>query len=166
MKGRRGLTCTILEVTDSPFVGALRVVFVNSVVGNLMASRDELREDTPSSVRTRGKLRSDRSRRIPGSSRLASMADENAHGEAEASDDAALQTTSKNVDVLYDSDAVYSSGQMLEIHPKNCHFCHFSGSSARLPGGTARSGRRCSITRLDMSRARPGHSGTECVEVH
>jgi hypothetical protein len=54
--------------------------------------------------------------------------------------------------------AVYTSAQMLEKHPKNCHFCHFFGSSARLPGGTARSARRCGISRSDMMCARPGHS--------
>jgi hypothetical protein len=62
--------------------------------------------------------------------------------------------------------AVYTSVQMLEIHSKNCHFCHFSGPSTRLPGGKARSARRCNITRSDMSCAGPGHPGTEWVEVH
>jgi hypothetical protein len=47
--------------------------------------------------------------------------------------------------------AVYTCVQMLEIHPKNCHFRHFSGSSARLPGGTARSARHCSIMGSDTT---------------
>ena len=64
------------------------------------------------------------------------------------------------------SQAVYTGVQMLEVHPQNCHFCHFSGSSARLPVGTARSARRCNIVRSDMIRARPGHPKTEWVWVH
>ena len=79
MEGRRGSTCTILEVTDSPFAETVRVVFVNSVAGNLMASRDGRRDDTPSSVRACGTFRSARSCRFPGSSRLASMSDEGVH---------------------------------------------------------------------------------------
>jgi hypothetical protein len=82
------------------------------------------------------------------------------------SNDAAFQTTSKDVDELYESDVVYTSGQMLEIHPENCHFCHFSGPPARLPGGTARSARRCSIMRSDMTSAGPRHPKTEWVWVH
>ena len=63
--------------------------------------------------------------------------------------------------------AVYTSVQMLEIHPKNCHSCHFFGSSARLPGGTARSARRCGISRSDMMCAGPDHSkpsGYRCTK--
>jgi hypothetical protein len=61
---------------------------------------------------------------------------------------------------------VYTSVQMLEKRPQNCHFRHFLGSSARLTGGTVRSATRCSITRSDMICARPGQPSTECVWVH
>ena len=61
---------------------------------------------------------------------------------------------------------VYISGQLLEKHPKNCHFRHFLGPSARRPGGTARSASCCSTTRSDMLSGGPGRSKTECVWVH
>ena len=32
-------------------------------------------------------------------------------------------------------DAVYTSVQMLETHPKNCHFRHFSGLRRGFPAG-------------------------------
>ena len=56
--------------------------------------------------------------------------------------------------------AVYTDVQMLEIHSKTAIFCHYSGPSARRPGGSARSARRCRIMRSDMTRARPGHPST------
>ena len=62
--------------------------------------------------------------------------------------------------------AVYLGVQMLEIHAQNGHFRHFWGPPARLVGGNAHSATRCSITRSDMTRARPRHPETECVEVH
>src|SRR5947209_5715800 len=62
--------------------------------------------------------------------------------------------------------AVYTNGQMLEIHSQNCHFRHFSGSSARLPGGKAHSATHCSIMGSDMTRARPGRPRSEWVWVH
>jgi hypothetical protein len=61
---------------------------------------------------------------------------------------------------------VYTGGQMLEKHPKNRHFRHFLGPSARLPGGTARSASSCDITRSDMISAGPDHPKTDCVWVH
>ena len=61
-----------------------------------------------------------------------------------------------DVDVALPHD-VYTGVQMLEIHPQNYHFYHFSGRSAPVPGGTAHSATRCSIMRSDMTRARPGH---------
>jgi hypothetical protein len=63
--------------------------------------------------------------------------------------------------------AVYTSGQMLEKHSQNCHFCHFSGASARLVGGKARSAKLCSIIRSDMivlGQAIPEPSGYRCTE--
>ena len=61
--------------------------------------------------------------------------------------------------------AVYTGVQMLEIHPK-LPFPPLLGTSARCPGGTARSARRCSIMSSDMTHARPGHPKTEWVRVH
>ncbi len=60
-------------------------------------------------------------------------------------------------------EAVYMSVQMLEIDLKNCHFRHFPGPSARLPGGTAWSARCCSMTRSDIICAGPGVPRTEWV---
>jgi hypothetical protein len=54
--------------------------------------------------------------------------------------------------------AVYTSAQMLDKHPQNCHFCHSVGPSARLAGGHVRSATRCSITRSDMTCAGPDRS--------
>ena len=62
--------------------------------------------------------------------------------------------------------AVYTGVQMLEIHPKSATLCHFSGPSARLAGGKARSATRCSIMRSDMSPARPGPSQGRVAWVH
>ena len=62
--------------------------------------------------------------------------------------------------------AVYTGVQMLEKRLQNCHFRHFPGSSAQLPGGTACSARRCRIMRSDMIGVQPGHPKTECVWVH
>jgi hypothetical protein len=62
--------CTILEVSDSPFVEAVSALFVNSVACNLIASRGESSDQTPSSGRACGIFRSDRSRRFFGSLQL------------------------------------------------------------------------------------------------
>jgi len=65
--------------------------------------------------------------------------------------------------------AVYTSGQMLEIHPQNCHFRHFSARPAWLAGGKAGSATGCSVMRSEMIPARgtgPGHPKTEWVWVH
>ena len=62
--------------------------------------------------------------------------------------------------------AVYTGVQMLEIHSKTAIFCNYSGPSARLRAGTARSAKRCSIMRSDMTIARPGHPRTELQWVH
>jgi hypothetical protein len=51
--------------------------------------------------------------------------------EADVSDDAVVQTANNpgapGLTCFAIAGAVYTGGQMLEIHPKNCHFCHFSG---------------------------------------
>jgi hypothetical protein len=62
--------------------------------------------------------------------------------------------------------AVYTGVQMLEIHSKTAIFCNYSGPSARLAGGKARSATRCSIRRSDMTWARPAHPRTELQWVH
>ena len=64
------------------------------------------------------------------------------------SDDAALQTTIKDVDQPYESDAVYTSGQMLETYLQNCHFSPFFGRSRAFQACTARSATRCSIMQI------------------
>jgi hypothetical protein len=62
--------------------------------------------------------------------------------------------------------AVYTSEQMLEIHPKTAIFCNFSGPSARRLGESTRSARHCSIRRSDMNRVRPARPRAELQWVH
>jgi hypothetical protein len=63
--------------------------------------------------------------------------------------------------------AVNTGGQMLEILPRDCHFCHFGGRPARLAGERARSATRYSVMRSDMAvlgRVIPEPSGYRCTE--
>ena len=95
------------------------------------------------------------------------MADEGAHGEARASDDGALQTTSKDVDELYESDAVYTTGQMLELHGKTATSRHFSGRSAYLPRVTARSASRLQHQQIGTEHVlRRGDQETSWQRIH
>jgi hypothetical protein len=55
--------------------------------------------------------------------------------------------------------AVYTGVQMLEIYSKTAIFRNFSGLSARRSGGSARSARRCRITRSDLVPARRDSAG-------
>ena len=64
--GRRGSTCTILEMWACLFAGRVRAVFLNSAAWNLMASRDRPSEENPSSGRASGIFRFGRSRRFSG----------------------------------------------------------------------------------------------------
>jgi hypothetical protein len=71
------------------------------------------------------------------------------------------------LDPSHPPDAVYTGVRMLELHPKTATSSNFLDCPTRLGGGMARSARRCSITRSDVTRARPGHPSTElqgCTE--
>jgi hypothetical protein len=59
-------------------------------------------------------------------------------------------------DLVVVREAVYTSVQMLEMHPKTAIFRHFSGPTARLAAGDVRSATHCSIMRSDTTCARPG----------
>jgi hypothetical protein len=63
--------------------------------------------------------------------------------------------------------AVYTGVRMLEFHPRSDTLRHFLDRPGRLQGGTARSARRCSIMRSDMTPSRRGHPRSEwrgCTE--
>ena len=63
--------------------------------------------------------------------------------------------------------AVYTGVQMLETHLKSATLCHFLDRPVRLRGGTARSARRCSIMRSDITvlgRTIQEPSGYRCTE--
>jgi hypothetical protein len=123
-------------------------------------------DETSSSTRACGIFRSDRVRWFSGLSRLASMADEGAHAEAEASDNVHCRRRATDVNLLYDSRRRLHQWTDARIPFKKLPFPPFWGTFARLPGGTARSAKRCNVTRSDMFSGGPGHPKTECVWVH